>query len=135
MAIRHDGDWEGWLRFFLRGVAEVSRSATSTARAILTLREDHRQLLATSTNGPRLLDYLFLQPLLSVRMVEQHLKCTFATASKLVDHCVDLGLLREITGQQRNRLYRYEPYLALFEPSLYPFQREEGDRTEPQDHE
>jgi len=75
------------------------------------------QLLVPSPNGQRLLDYLFLHPLLSVRMVEQYLQCTFATASKLVEHGVSLGLLREVTGQQRNRRYRYEPYLALFEPS------------------
>lgn len=132
MAIRHHGDWEGWLKFFLRGVAEVSRSATNTARAILNLREDHRQRMGTTVNGQRLLDYLFLHPLLSVRMVEQHLQCTFATASKLVEHGVSLGLLREVTGQQRNRRYRYEPYLALFEPSLYQPHRDGDDRTEPQ---
>lgn len=132
MAIRQQGDWEGWLKFFLRGMTEVSLSATNTARDILNLREHHRQLLATSPNGQRLLDYLFLHPLLSVRMVEQHLQCTFATASKLVDMLESKGLLHEVTGQQRHRRYRYEPYLALFEPSLYQPQRDSDDRTEPQ---
>ena len=45
-AVRRDGDWEGWLKFFLRGVYQVSESATSTARAILNLREQHRQAVA-----------------------------------------------------------------------------------------
>ncbi len=132
MAIRHNGDWEGWMKFFLRGVAEVSRSATNTARAILDLRENHRQLLASNSNAQRLLDYLFLHPLLSVRMVEEHLQCTFATASKLVDLLESNGLLHEVTGNRRYRRYRYQPYLALFEPSLYPLQPTPGDRTEPQ---
>jgi Fic family protein len=119
-AIRHDGNWEGWLKFFLRGVFQVSQAATSTARAILDLREIHRQTIAQqmsgSTNGLLLLDHLFEQPLITIRLVERHLHCSYVTASKLVDQFVQLGLLRETTGGQRNRLYRYEPYLALFEP-------------------
>ena len=120
MAIRHDGNWEGWLKFFLRGVHEVSEAATATARAIRNLREGHRQVIAQklggSTAGLRLLDFLYEQPLISVRLVERHLGCSYVTASKLVEQFVELGLLREITGWQRNRRYRYKPYLALFEP-------------------
>lgn len=123
MAIRNDGNWEGWLKFFLRGVHEVSQAATGTARAILALREQHRQLIAEhlegSTNGLRLLDQLFEQPLVTVRLAEERLGCSYATAAKLVDSFAQLGLLRETTGWQRNRRFRYDPYLALFEPSLY----------------
>jgi Fic family protein len=118
-AVRHDGDWEGWLMFFLRGVYEVSQSATNTARAILQLREQHRQataeLGASGGTAARLLDYLFEQPIVSVRMIEKKLGCAYVTAGKLVDQFMGLRLLKEITGQQRNRRYRYEPYLALFE--------------------
>jgi Fic family protein len=121
MAIRNEGNWEGWLKFFLRGIYEVSQAATVTARAILSLREGHRQVIAQkmggSAAGLRLLDFLFEQPLISVRLVEQHLQCSYVTASKLVEQFVELDLLCETTGWQRNRRYRYEPYLALFEPS------------------
>jgi Fic family protein len=120
MAIRNDGDWEGWLKFFLRGTDEVSREATETARAILDLREEHRQAITTklggSPNGLQLLDILFGQPIITIGTVEQRLKCVYVTASRLVDQFVRLGLLKEITGFQRNRRFRYEPYLALFEP-------------------
>ncbi|MFB6287140.1 MAG: Fic family protein [Candidatus Bipolaricaulia bacterium] len=120
-AIRHDGDWEGWLRFFLRGVAEVSDAATETARAILELRERHRatvsETLSNNAYALPLLDYLFEVPIVSVRMVERHLDCAFATANKLVEQFVALGLLSEITGGKRNRRFRYDPYLALFEAS------------------
>lgn len=63
-AIRTEGDWEGWLRFFLRGVYEVSRSATDTSRAILELRERHRGEIAelsASNNGLRLLGRTILE--------------------------------------------------------------------------
>ncbi len=121
-AIRTEGNWEGWLKFFLRGVFEVSQAATTTARAILDLREAHRQAITQkaggSANGLILLDYLFEQPMTMVRLVERQLHCAYATAGKLVDQLVDLGLLRETTGGQRNRVFRYEPYLALFEPPI-----------------
>ncbi len=120
MAIRMDGDWEGWLKFFLRGIFEVSQSATATARSILDLREEHREIIgqkfSSSNYGLRLLDFLFQQPIVTVRLVEEHLQCAYVTASKTVEQFVELGVLREITGWQRNRLYRYEPYLALFQP-------------------
>ncbi len=122
MAIRNDGNWEGWLKFFLRGIAEVSRSATATARAILQLRDQHRQMIAQaatgSTYGLQLHDYLFIQPIVSVRMIEEHLGCNYMTASKLVEKFAGAGILEEITGGQRNRLYRYTPYLALFASPL-----------------
>ena len=124
-AVRRDGDWEGWLKFFLRGVYEVSQSATNRARAILGMREEHRQAVAelgAGGAGARLLDYLFEQPIVTIRMVEKKIDCSYVTANKLVDQLVQLKFLREITGQQRNRRYRYEPYLALFETPPGPIE-------------
>jgi Fic family protein len=125
MAVRRDGDWEGWLKFFLRGVAEVSQSATETARAIMHLRETHRQwigdkLAGRAALGLRLLDYLFEQPIVSVALVERRLECSFVTANRVVEQLAELKLLRETTGGQRNRRYRYEPYLALFDALAVP---------------
>ena len=135
-AIREEGDWEGWLRFFLRGVFEVSEEATRTARAILALREEHRALSAVTAGvgvaGQRLLDVLFAQPLVTVRYVEDRLGLSYGGANNLVRAFEPLGL-REVTGQQRNRLYRYDPYLALFEdpaPPIEPERAPEQTRSE-----
>jgi Fic family protein len=147
MAIRNDGDWEGWLKFFVRGVFEVSQKATETARNIVRLREEHRRVLSEkllpekpTTAAPDslqsrrrkalagysreevtathydllLLEYLFEQPIVTIRMVEQRLICVFVTANKVVNRFMRLGLLEEVTGYQRNRRFRYAPYLALF---------------------
>ena len=120
MAIRNDGDWEGWLKFFLRGVHEVSHQATDTSRAILELRERNRQTIAETlggnVTGVQLLDYLFEQPVVTVRMVEKELSCSFATANKLVDQFERLAVLKKVSNTAlRNRRFRYDPYLALFE--------------------
>ena len=129
MAIRMAGDWEAWIRFFLRGVFEVSQAATATARKILALREEHRQRVKNQA----LLEYLFEQPLVSINMVQKRLGCGFPTASKYVEQFVTGGILRETTGHQRNRRFRYDPYLALFEsPDFAPFTQAEGKVGDPQ---
>ena len=118
MAIRNSGDWEGWLKFFLRGVREVSVSAAEVARQIMDMREQHRQLisekLSSSANAHKLLDHMFEKPTFSINQAKDVMGCAFATASTVVDQLEELGLLREITGQERNRLYNYQPYVSVF---------------------
>jgi Fic family protein len=130
MAIRNDGDWEGWLKFFLRGVHAVTHQATDTSRAILELRERNRQTIAATLRGNvlgvQLLDYLFEHPVVTVRMVEKKLGCTFATANKLVDQFEQLAVLKKVShAAMRNRRFRYDPYLALFEETMPPSKKEE----------
>lgn len=118
MAIREQGDWEGWLRFFLSGVAEVAEEATATAKAIVQLRETHRALIQDRRvrgSSLRLLDLLFRMPWVNVSRVKDGLGVSFPTASKLVERLEDLGILAEITGGRHWRIFRYAPYLALFE--------------------
>lgn len=120
-AVRMDGRWEEWLAFFLRGVKEVATEANETARKILALREAHRTILGSegkaSGNLLRALDVLFEHPVVTVRSMEKWLTVTFATANKIVSRLEELGLLTEITGYQRNRRFKYAPYLELFEAS------------------
>lgn len=120
MAVRLRGDWEGWLRFFLRGVAETANEAAEKAGRIFEMREAHRSLVLEqlSTNGLKLLSVLFQRPLVNVNYVAAHLGVTFPTANRLVTAFEELGLLREQTGQRRSRLFRYEPYLRLFDDSV-----------------
>lgn len=118
-AIRDDGDWESWLAFFLAGVEQVSEEATETARRILALREQHRasitrELSGGAANGLRLLESLYACPILSVHDAMQATGTTFPTANKLVSRFSELGLLVEITGNQRNRRFSYDPYIQLF---------------------
>ena len=129
-AIRHDGDWEGWLRFFLSGVAEVSRSAAETARAILRLREDHRSAVSSQATATKLLDLLFDRPIISVRLAEAALDCSYTTAANAISRLQDKGFLEETTGQRRNRLFRYGPYLDLFHQQILPIGGESAQTTE-----
>ena len=118
-AVRERGDWEGWIEFFLTGVIDVSKKAAATARRIQQLREAHRALIAGSlgyaaANGFRLLDEAFKRPILSVKDVIAVTGTSFTAANKLIARLTEAGLFREITGQVRNRRFRYEPYVQLF---------------------
>lgn len=117
-AVQVDGDWEGWLKFFLRGVAEVSSEATTTSRKIVTLREEHRKLIVDRTHASHkalvLLERLFFSPMVSVSTVQSLTGLSFANANELVKRFVEMKLLREVTGKPRNRLFAYDPYLDLF---------------------
>jgi Fic family protein len=115
-AIRDEGDWEGWLRFFLRGVGEVATEATATAGAILRLRDEHRAWASQhvpGANAHRALDVLFRRPLLDAKALREELDVSFNTANKVLDAFSD-GIVEEITGGRRNRVFRYSPYLRLF---------------------
>jgi len=128
-AVHDEGDWEGWLRFFLRGVAETAEEAIATARAIVGLREQHRQLLLDhgfGHNELRVLDLLLRRPLVNVRLVQDELGIVDMTASRLIERVVRLGLLNEITGRRRNRVFRYGPYWELFREPEPP---SEGDAS------
>jgi Fic family protein len=124
-AVRDAGDFEAWLAFFLRGVAEVSIEAAETARRILELREAHRRVITErmgrgAGNGYRVLEWLYERPIASVKDVQQVLGTTFAGANQIVQRLATVGVLRELTGQTRHRLYSYDAYVRLF--------AEEGER-------
>jgi Fic family protein len=118
-AVRDEGDWEGWLEFFLRGVAEVSAQATETARRILAMREEHRSRITdrfgrAAGHGHRVLESLYKHPIVAVEDVRRLTGTTYPAANQLVQRFVEAEILREITGQARNRRFRYDPYVRLF---------------------
>jgi Fic family protein len=118
-SVRETGDWEGWLRFFLRGVAEVSGQATDTARRILGLREQCRDRIlqhfgGATGSGLKVLDRLFRQPIVSVNEVKRLTGTTYPAANQLVQRLVEQRVLREVTGRARNRRFRFDDYVALF---------------------
>ena len=117
MAVRYEGDWEGWLRFFLTGVATVAREAEQTARRIVQLREqlrDAAQAGGVSVNVLKLMDHLFEQPVINVKAASEALHVSIPAANRMINELHDSGILAEVTGGNRNRMFRFAPYLDLF---------------------
>ncbi|MBN1834039.1 MAG: Fic family protein [Deltaproteobacteria bacterium] len=118
-AVRDEGTWERWLTFFLKGVFEVSQQATNTARRILSLREEHRQLIIdqlgrAAGNGHRVLELLYQNPIVSIADVRHLIGTTYPAANNLVARLVKHGILQELTAQKRNRRFIYMDYIRLF---------------------
>ena len=116
-AIRTEGDWEGWVSFFLEGAAaasaEAERSIIDVASLITT---DRKRLLESPKAGPisvRLFELLPMMSRFTVEHVRKRLETTFPTASAAVNLLVDLGLVAELTGQKKNRIYSYQAYVEL----------------------
>ena len=117
-AVRITGAWEEWLEFFLAGIEQTASDAASTAQKVHELRENTRGSLeraGASAKELTMLDGLFRQPLVNGKWVERTLGVTAMTANAYLRRFVEVGALREITGRARNRVYRFDPYLDLFD--------------------
>jgi Fic family protein len=119
-AVRDNGDWEGWLAFFLEGVATVSTEATATARRIVNLREEERssvgeQLGRRAAAGLQLLEHLFRNPVVNVKGVVQATGLSQPAANALANAMQEIGVLREMTGKKTYRVFGFDRYLQLFE--------------------
>lgn len=117
--VRDKGDWEGWLQFFLEGIAQVSKEATGTARQIVQLQERKRsqvmqELGRRSSNALQLLDALFRHPYVNVKMVEEVTGLSQPAANALANAMAKAGILQEITGKQKYRIFAFTEYLQLF---------------------
>ncbi|GLZ34343.1 cell division protein Fic [Lentzea sp. NBRC 105346] len=132
-AVRRSGDWEGWLRFFLQGVAFVAAEAEETAGRIVELREHVRKEVSDAgmpASTFTLIDKLFYQPLINVNIAAESLGSSFVTANNMINRLCELGVLVEVTGGKRNRRFRFDRYLALFEYSGEFVDPSEAEQTQ-----
>ncbi|MCH7605331.1 Fic family protein [Patescibacteria group bacterium] len=115
---RRKDDIEGWLKFFLEGIVNTSEKSVETAREIIKLRDSHLNRVAglgkSSEKGILLLNTLYRTPIVRVKNVEKLVSLSNPNALSLVDKFVKLGILQELTGQKRNRIFSYKDYISLF---------------------
>lgn len=109
---------EEWLKFFMEGVIETSEKAVETARKVIKLRDSHLNKVAgmgkSAERGIKLLNVLYRTPLVRVKDVERIIFLSNPNALILVERFVKLGILHELTGQKRNRVFSYQEYVNLF---------------------
>ncbi len=122
LSISDSGDWEGWLKYFLKGVGEIASESAETARLIMDLREEHRKLVLDKVrgrqNGLVLLDNLFEMPVITVTSLRAKLGVSTVTANNLVNDLAAVGILQEITQRNQNRIFTYQPYLDILNRDL-----------------
>jgi len=113
--VRTDGDWTGWIRFFLAGVEQISREAVAQAGRLMDLRERWRARLADRPKTVQLVDALLVNPYMSVARAQRLLEVSNPTARQAVARLEKLGLLTEVTGRDWRRLYLAKPILRVLE--------------------
>ena len=122
LAISDAGDWEGWLKYFLKGVGQVAQESAETADRIMDLREEHQQLVMAGVrgrqNGLALLDFLLATPVVTAALVRDRFDVSRVTANNLVNDLANIGILREISQRTRNRVFAYQQYLDILNRDL-----------------
>jgi Fic family protein len=113
--VRTEGDWAGWLRFFLVGVEETAREAIGQAGRLMDLHESFRRRLQQKPKAAALLDELFANPYISVSRAARLLNVSRPTAAQAIDWLQKEGLLEEVTGRAWRRLYLARPILDAIE--------------------
>jgi Fic family protein len=122
--VRAKGDWETWLEFFLTGVGDTAEQAAAAARRIVAVFEEHRHKIEAlgrpAASALRVFEHLQRNPILSIPATARSIGISAPTVAKSLEHMRHLGMLREITGRQRHRLFVYDAYLAILNEGTEP---------------
>ena len=116
--VRISNDLEQWITFFLNGIIDTAQHGIDTFRGIISLRQEYEEKILTlgtrAKNANRLLQYMFAQPIVNAKSATKELGMAFSSANLLLKSLTELGILKEVTGYSRNRLFVLEKYLNLF---------------------
>ena len=125
--VRTEGDWEGWVMFFAAGVVEVAENAVATAKRLADLIQRDRDLVRGVGRGaPTALqvhEALQREPVTTIPRLVTRTRLSVPGATAALERLIALDLVREVTGRQRNRVYSYEPYVALLSEGTEPLKR------------
>lgn len=115
--VRLEGDWEAWVDFFLDGVIFTARNAVETARRLVALfQEDQSKIQEQgrrASSAIRVFNSLRRRPLINLKEVCSQTGLSFPTASKGMETLIELGIAREITKKQRDRIFAYDSYIKI----------------------
>jgi Fic family protein len=116
--VRTHNDLSQWLKFFLVGIKHTAQSSIDTFRSILSLRKFVEEKILTIGKrialGKLLLQYLYVNPISDAQDISKALQVNISTAFRLIDEFLKLQILKEMTGNKRNRLFIFENYMQLF---------------------
>lgn len=118
LKVCQQGAWRAWIEFFLRGVINQSQDATMRARRLVKLQENYRKKVhekGLSPSAGRVLDLIFMRPVINIRSGAYVLKLTFPAVSKAMKQLEMVGILKETTGAKRDRVYEAREILKILE--------------------
>lgn len=117
MKVRQEGDWEAWLRFFVDGVREMAEGAVTTARRLNDIAEEDREKIRDlgrkASSALRIHAVLQGRPIANIPFLSSKTKISPPTVTSVLDALQKIGIVKEVTGRKRNRLYAYEKCLDI----------------------
>ena len=122
-SVRKTGDWESWVEFFLTGVIETAEQATETAKNILKLFDDDRDSITACGNSAAVLtvhNYLQNQPISSTTKIRDKCELSLPTVLRSLRTLEAIGIVREITGKERNKIFVYDHYINILSQGTEP---------------
>lgn len=118
MGVRLSNDLGHWLRFFLVAVIETAKSSTETFRSIFALRETTSQKLASlgkaAPNAHKIVEYLYQKPFVTSQELSSRLELGRTTTGRIIPALIEQGILHEVTGKRRNRVFVFKEYFEIF---------------------
>ena len=125
--IRTEGAWEEWLRFFLDGTATTAQEAAETATRILSLFSKDRQKIQklgrSAASALRLHEFMQRKPIANIAAAAKALKLSIPTVTVSLNHLVRIGIVEEVTGKRRDRLFTYSRYFNIVSEGTEPLPR------------
>ena len=122
--VREKGEWEEWIKFFLEGVVLTSEQATETARRIITLFDSDRKKIETSDKSSTSVlvihKYMQSHPVVSTTKLKDACDLTLPTVLRSLGILESMGIVKEITGRERHRIYIYKDYISILNEGTEP---------------
>ncbi len=118
LAVSQTGAWEAWLDFFLKGIHVQSEDAVAQIQLLQQTRHTYHELVKNERAADRLMqaiDVLLERPILSIRQLEGAMDIPYRSAQRYIEKLEQLGILREVTGRTRNRVYQANVILSILE--------------------
>ena len=115
LAVSQKGAWHDWFLYFLHGVQTQAGDSIQRIQRLQFLRDGYREQFQQTRSSARLLlviDWLFTQPIFNIPQLSEMLSVTYSAAQRYVTQLERAGIVTEITGQARNRVYRADEILA-----------------------
>lgn len=118
LAVSQRGDWDAWLRFFMRGVSIQAQDSLMRMDLLESIRSKYQPLVEAEKNSERMaavVDFLFGRPIFNAKQLAESVNMPFKTARQYIEKLVQAGVLREITGNARNQIYRADEVFSALD--------------------
>jgi Fic family protein len=125
-SVRITGNWEEWIEFFLIGVEQTATQATETAQKVLAVfKNDRRKLEETAASAGVLSVFEVLQrhPICNTNVAREETGLSLPTVLRAFEVLIQIGIVREITGKDRHKMFAYHDYLSILSQGTEPIRK------------